>query len=299
MSLALGTSFARLNAGSASVKRMFRGSAGVWNADAADWIKRVEANSGSVSTATANAVTTFCNAIDAAGIRDKFYRLNLFCGTGLNACLVPLYRGPSLSGTQYGNATDTNNGPFVGDDYAETGASGGLTGNGSNKYLDTGLKPEDTADPPLTGHLAVYDGGRIVAATEIPLGSYTVTTAAQRFSVERRTTGRITGWGGGGIYSGDSENTSTGAMIFADRSDSTTMTTYINGSSVGVNSANTIPAGNANSFAVFAVNKGDVVTSLYGGSLRGYSIGLSMSSENASDYYTAMQAFQTALGRNE
>ncbi len=133
MSLALGTSFARLNAGSASVKRMFHGSAGVWNADAADWIKRVEANSGSVSTATANAVTNFCNAIDAAGIRGKFYRLNLFCGTGLNACLVPLYRGPSLSGTQYGNATETNNGPFVSGDYVETGTGGGLLGNGTSK----------------------------------------------------------------------------------------------------------------------------------------------------------------------
>jgi hypothetical protein len=105
MAIALGTAFARLNAGSSTVKRMFKGSVGIWNADAADWIRRVQANDGAVSTATANAVTDFCNAIDAAGIRDRFYRLNGFCGTGLNACLVPLYRGPSLSGTQYGNAT--------------------------------------------------------------------------------------------------------------------------------------------------------------------------------------------------
>lgn len=79
------------------MKRMFKGSVGIWNADAADWIRRVQANDGAVSTATANAVTDFCNAIDAAGIRDRFYRLNLFCGTGLNACLVPLYTGPKQS----------------------------------------------------------------------------------------------------------------------------------------------------------------------------------------------------------
>ncbi len=108
------------------------------NADAQSWIDRVYLNGGTVSTSTAAAVNAFCNSIDAAGIRDRFYRLNLFCGTGLSAALVPIYRGPSLGGTQLGNTTDTNNN-FVSGDYAETGASGGLKGNGSTKFLATGL----------------------------------------------------------------------------------------------------------------------------------------------------------------
>jgi len=94
--------------------------------EAADWANRVRANSGSVSGTTLNAVSKFCASISSAGIRDRFYRLNLFCGTGLAACLMPLYRGPSLGGTQYGGTTDTNNGPFVSGDYTETGTSGGL-----------------------------------------------------------------------------------------------------------------------------------------------------------------------------
>lgn len=108
----------------------------VSNADAQDWVNRVYTNGGTVSASTASAVNTFCNAIDSAGIRDRFYRLNLFCGSNLNAALVPLYRGPSRTGTQYGNTTDTNNGPFVAGDYAE---SSGLKGNQSSKYLDTGV----------------------------------------------------------------------------------------------------------------------------------------------------------------
>ena len=64
------------------------------NPEAQDWINRVYANGGTVSQSTASAVSTMCDAIDAAGIRDRFYRLNLFCGDNLNAALVPLYRGP-------------------------------------------------------------------------------------------------------------------------------------------------------------------------------------------------------------
>jgi hypothetical protein len=132
----------------------------VSNLDAQDWVNRVYANGGTVSSATAGAVNQFCVDIENApggSIRDRFYRLNLFCGGNLNAALVPLYRGPSLGGTQYGGTTDTNNGPFVGvgTDYAETGASGGLTGNGSSKYLATGLTT--AALPTLsTGHLSAY-----------------------------------------------------------------------------------------------------------------------------------------------
>ena len=64
----------------------------VSNVEAQDWINRVYANGGTVSATTANAVNTFCEDINAAGIRDKFYRLNLFAGDNLSAALVPLYR---------------------------------------------------------------------------------------------------------------------------------------------------------------------------------------------------------------
>jgi hypothetical protein len=104
--------------------------------EALAWRSAVIANGGTVSASTMTAVTTFCRSIDSAGLRDRFYRLNLFCGTGLEAVLVPLYRGPGRTGTQYGNTTDTN-ANFVLADYAE---SSGLKGNGSTKYLATGLE---------------------------------------------------------------------------------------------------------------------------------------------------------------
>ena len=124
--------------------RLLRPIASGVHPEAAAWRSAVVANGGSVSASTVKAVSAFCAAINAAGIRDRFYRLSLMCGdsdVSLVAVRTPLYRGPSLGGTQYGNALDTNNN-FVQGDYAETGATGGLKGNGSSKYLDTGLQSD-------------------------------------------------------------------------------------------------------------------------------------------------------------
>ena len=101
--------------------------------EATAWRSAVIANSGTVSATTMRAVSNFCTAISAAGIRSKFLRLNLVCGNNLAAARVPLYRGASATGTQYGSAVDTNVGPFTTNDYSE---ATGLQGDGSSKALD-------------------------------------------------------------------------------------------------------------------------------------------------------------------
>ena len=101
--------------------------------EATAWRNAVIANSGTVSATTMRAVSNFCTAISAAGIRSKFLRLNLVCGNNLAAARVPLYRGASATGTQYGSAADTNIGPLTSADYSE---ATGLQGDGSSKALD-------------------------------------------------------------------------------------------------------------------------------------------------------------------
>jgi len=83
----------------------------VSNKDAQNWVDRVFENGGSVSQRTADSVNQFCKQIESAGLRKKFYRLNLFCGNDLNACLTPLYLGPD-SNTFYGFKTESNTGFF-------------------------------------------------------------------------------------------------------------------------------------------------------------------------------------------
>jgi hypothetical protein len=269
----------------------------VSNADAQDWVNRVYANGGTVSTGTANAVNSFCDAIDAAGIRDRFARLNLMAGTGLNAALVPLYRSTSFGGSLLGNATDTNVGPFVSGDYVETGASGGLTGNGSSKYLNTGLAPSVLSD--TSRHLAAYVGSVSNLAFSAYLSCRTSgSTGFFKLWMVSSTTLRYHTLGPNtGPTIGDVANHAAG--FYHGDNDATTGYYYRNGvESVTADTGQTPTAGATRNVLVFANNTENGVEGFSNGRLCGYSLGAYMTATQKADYYTAMQAFQTALGRN-
>jgi len=274
----------------------------VSNADAQDWINRVYANGGSVSASTASAVNTLCDSLDAASLRDRFYRLNLFCGTGLNACLVPLYRGPSLSGTQYGNTTDTNVGPFVSGDYNETGVGGGLLGNGSSKYLNTGLTVSDIGTA-ASGHMSVYHGlSSGVNVNRYYMGANDATTGNRfYFGTDSFSTASALGIYGG--VQGASQSLAAnghgpaGHRILSRETDSL-LTHYHNGSVVATNTTGIATAVSNAAFAVFAVNRNGTVDRWHNSWISAYSIGLGLNSTQASAYRSILQTFQTALGRN-
>ena len=276
--------------------------------DAASWAARVVANGGSVTGTTLAAVSKFCAAIASAGIRDRFYRLNLFCGTGLNAALVPLYRGPSLGGTQYGGATDTNNAFVgVGTDYAETGASGGLLGNGTSKYLDTTLAPSDL--PSYTSaHIAVYhsqpSGGNQTRAwiscrdtsTASPIYlSNGIFSASAVF-------GQYMASATANFNTGGSQTGAAGGLRVVSRTAVDRLDNYYNAVSLA-NSTINIAGGiagvtSARPFFIFANNNQGTADQVMNGRIMGYSIGLGLSQAQVDAYNAAMLAFQTALTRN-
>lgn len=266
--------------------------------DALDWARRVVTNSGSVSQSTLRAVSAFCDAIDRAGIRDKFYRLNLFCGTGLNACLVPLYRGKSLTGTQYGNATDTNSN-FVNGDYVETGSTGGLLGNGTSKTLDTGIAGNSVTFGNL--HLAAYVVTAPSSGTYRPLVTSRAASNADEaalysnqaqnsspayFSEENTVTGYVQG----------TTNNPNGLLLGTSVS-STDRRFYRNGSQQGstVTNALTRTQYPTSTHRVFYQAFAGLYSSVR---MAGYSVGNGLTSTQVTAYYNAMQALQTALGRN-
>jgi hypothetical protein len=275
--------------------------------EAADWAARVVANGGTVGTSLP-AVDRFCRAIDAAGIRDRFVRLNLFCGTGLNACLVPLYRSSSPGGTPLGGATDTNTGGlFVTGDYNETGASGGLTGGGT-RYLTTGLLT--SALPAIaTGHVAAYAMTGFDAASAYGLVvSFASGFAGSNYYGIEANAGNVTGtfsgsWGS--AFSGRAQVTSANGagtgFIATSRTASDDNRLYRNGSQIGTTqSASTTPAANDGAgFGVF-VSLAQTGSTAFFAPVRmgGYSIGTGLTAAEMSSYNTAMQAFQTALSRN-
>lgn len=278
--------------------RLLRPRAGGAHPDAASWRTRVVANGGSVSSSTFRAVDVFCRSIESAGLRDRFYRLNLFAGSNLSAALVPLYRGTSLGGTQFGNVTDTNYN-FVSGDYVETGSTGGLLGNGSNKSLQTGLFLGNIATP-YDAHAAVYWSGTDPVATSRWLGTFGDGILMCETS-------------GNGVGGRASENVFMSGTISATGTAQqghhiTTRTAdndarhFRNGSSIvqrttSITSAFTSAGG---SLAVFGAATDSVggVNSPVARRISTYSFGKGFSVSQAAAYYTAIQAFQTAMSRN-
>jgi hypothetical protein len=262
----------------------------VANADAQDWINRVYANGGQVSSSTASAVNTLCNSIDAAGIRDRFYRMGIFAGSNLAAALVPLYRGQSLGGTQFGNATDTNVGPFVSGDYVETGASGGLKGNGTNKRLDTGVNGSSLL--PGDRHLSAYE--ILAATTDYSPSVLSGNALATMHGIGPWTSPTQYRYRTHNIVGGNAVSTNQNGMWLGSDTSSTASVLYRNGSSVATASAQPEGGSGSTTYQVLGHSSGEFSEARLGA----YSIGLSISAAQASALYAAMQAFQTALGRN-
>ena len=267
--------------------------------EAAIWRNNVIANSGSVSGSTLKAVSDFCQQIDDAGLRGKFYRLNLFCGTDLKACLVPLYRNTTAAGSVLGNTTDTNNGPFVSGDYAETGASGGLLGNGSSKYLATGFNPSTSASND-SFHLSVYASGTESTGTNRAfIGSQTSgqETYIGHLSTGSFQAGAIAGSGTANRI-GPGVTFQQGLLLIATGVGNRVGQFYVNGSTSGVTSTMAGSFFNGALHVFAANNNGTPAFYTSAPRLRAYSIGLGMTGADVSAFNTAMQAFQTALTRN-
>lgn len=273
--------------------------------EAAAWKTAVVANGGSVSGTTLSAVDKFCKAIASSGIRDRFYRLNLFCGTGLNACLVPLYRGPSPGGTQYGNSIDTNVGPFVSGDYSE---SGGLNASlNSTKYLDTGLSTSALpASVYESAHLSAWHGAMPDIVTDpFLLGANNGSTDRFNLQSSIRTTaavgesvrlGKATGVTAGTLIQGARPATS----LIGSRTSATSLVLYRNGvaDATQTTSATGI-AGNEFPFYVFRINStGSVLGDMPGFSMFSYSIGDDLTASQAASLHSALAAFHASIGRS-
>ena len=279
--------------------RLLRPLASGVHPEAAAWRTAVVGAGGSVSASTMKAVSKFCADIDAAGIRSRFRRLNLFCGnsdSALIAVRTPLYRGESRTGTQYGNTIDTNAGNnFQQGDYAE---NSGLTGNGSSKYLDTGFNV-DQLPGAADCHISAYiRGTQDIASARTLIGTlFNGITDRYRLFVSASTAGNYLLRGDLGKNTSEASAVranSNGGLLVASRTSTTSLTLYDDAVSVNTNTTLTAETTGAVPFFVFARNG---PTEFYNGIMAGYSIGAGMSLQDVTSYYNALNTFQTALGR--
>lgn len=272
--------------------------------EAIDWATRVSANGGVISTTTIRAVSNFCAAVDTAGIRSAMYRVNMFCGGNLSGCLVPLYRGPVFGGTSYGNPTDTANN-FVSADFVETGSGAGLKGNGTNKFLNTGLA-SNVLPSGASNHLSASGTGLATSGDKISLGSFTNAALSGLFTLDEFSAG----YSGGvrafrsGTYTAGQfpQVTAPGSVeshIIGSRTSATSCVLYRGGSSAASNATSLTIIGNAYPIYVFTLNTTNnaVTSGCSAGTYRMYSIGTGLDASQASAFSAAVIAFNNALGR--
>jgi hypothetical protein len=263
------------------------------------WLNTITLNGGSASNTTISALNTFCNSIDSAGLRNKFYRLNLFCGNNLNSCLVPLYVSRTWNETAYGFYIDQNTN-FTNNDYNETGLSGGLVGNGSNKRLDTGIKLSDI--PSLSDmHLSTWKKSEILSALGTYIGVRSDASSTSRYRITKNVDigGSITGTIGknNNVNATGTTYDSTGLALIS-RTSQTSLVMYWNGTSINTNNTDTSPDSSIMTFYIFCDNINGVFQNYLGGTMCSYSIGTGMTDTQATNYNTIIQTFQTALNRN-
>lgn len=270
--------------------------------EARNWISIAETNNQPKITATlAGALNTFCNSIDSANLRNKFYRLNLFCGPTLETALLPLYKGPTFSGVQYGNFIERSIN-FASNNYSELG----LLGNGTSAYLDPGVLTStiNTLYPSI--HFSVY-GNNIPSSplnkafifTGTGSGGSNYALCQGRFSTQW--TNHIAGeWNNGGIY--EDISSSKFGMKIISRTATNLVKLYSNGLYVGQSTTSltsppeAIPS--SQTIRLFTIQiQGTPPSSFIDLRASGYSMGLGMDDGEAEAYYNIMQAFQTTLGR--
>jgi hypothetical protein len=211
--------------------------------------------------------------------------------------MVPLYRGPSLSGTQYGGTTDSPS-SFTSSDYAETGSSGGLQGDGASKWLSTGLAVSAIPDI-ATGHLSAYCASGFTGSIGGVVTAWNTSFGDPIYMLEANRNGAgnlYYSWGSNfappGVASGG-----TNGFFVGSRVSSTSTSGYRNGLSLQTNTTSVTPASISTTFAVFRNQTPSAGSNYFTGRLAGYSIGRGVYGSQVADIYRAFQAFQSDLGR--
>lgn len=248
-----------------------------------DWEARIITNGGTVSEGTLDAADDFVNSLDADGILSAMLRVNLCAGDDLAASLTPLINTA-------GATSDTGT-SMTGSDYAE---NLGWLSDGSTNYIDTGYTPSGA-----TGGLGAYvrtaltSNASVIGCRNGGFSQYYIITYASSGTWSCR-------WGGALVTVITDASPSEAGFYYISRTTSTNASSYFDGTFQNSETTSTTPAGPSASVYVLCRNGGGSAGEFTQNTTRvsGYVIDTGLGSTGAADLYTAIQAFNAALGRS-
>jgi len=246
-----------------------------FDADAVAFFNRVTTAGGTLSTTEKQAVNQLVVDMKAAGIWSAMKAIYPMVGASAEACKQNL-KSSSFTGTFSSGWTF---------------ASTGVTPNGTSAYFDTTLVPN--TDLTLTsGHMSFY------SRTNNNTGVYDMAAvggATEQNLITRYSNNFFYACYGNTAQVLSTANTSSLGLFVTNRNSATNTTAYKNGSLVM----------NGTQTSLLSTSKIFIGAAGSGGSATGYgtketafnSIGDGLTDTQASDFYTAVQAFQDALNR--
>lgn len=255
-----------------------------WRDETLQYADRIAANGGAISQASLVAIDNFVRACQVAGIWSKFIEVGPFAGSNLNAAMVKLVYQPAAGSV-------LTNSSFVAGDYVETGANGGLAGDGA-KYLNTNVLATTLPD---NGHYSFYlredvtSGGNksFIGALDAS-NQYWMGALAPASAVDVR-------------YGALNSATGIGAMVkgfyTGVRETSNSLVYYRDGASIATASAVTGTTKPAHTIFVWAFNSVGASSARLNARGSFYSIGQTLTGSEVAALNSAVRNLQTALNR--
>ncbi len=264
--------------------------AAAYDTDAQLYFDAVLAAAGTdtLSSGDKTAVNTFVLAAKSHNYWTKFKRINVFGGSvGTSAqqllgALVPLYTGG-------GALTSDTNHNFAPGDYT---VGVGFQGNGSSTYIDPGLSSTDFTLNDT--HVAFYDRGSScfvdVAGGNSGPSDMTVRIVFNSTldSAQYDTSGGYVSGSISGPY----------GLVMGTRTSSSYHAVYQNGNLINSNATASGAGLGTVAYYVMAFSNNGTPQYQTANAFGSYSFGAGMSPTDAANYYTDLQAYMTAAGRN-
>jgi len=250
-----------------------------------DYAQRVTASGGTLSNAALNTTDQFVRGLFEAGLWHKLIEIGIFAGDNLNAAIVKLKYRPGGAGSLINNG-------FVPGDYAETGANGGLLGNGSGKYLNTQSAPNHLG---ATGHASFYL--REPFASGEWRAMISTQDAADTFGLRRG----LLATQNTGLWGKTAAATEAAAPVagfyIANRQSANLLQLFRNGQLLASDSATVTVNCHSQPFFLFAHNNNGAAGEYLNRRACFYSLGAGLNNAEAALLYGAVQAFQNGLNR--